>query len=153
MQVDDTHDIDVVRLMYNLKEYSDNYSKTCGISRQYCRDEPAIKAADENIVNFDADNAATDSFEIKEKKTSQTADNGTKNVEIMVPLKYLSNFWRTFEMFLINCEINLDLNWSKNCIIVANNADQETIFSITDTKLYVSVVTYQLKIMLNCLNN
>ena len=64
----------------------------------------------------------------------------------MVPLKYISNFWKTLEMLLINCEINLDLNWSKKCVIVANNADQETKFSITDVpivyvpKLYVPIV-------------
>ena len=51
----------------------------------------------------------------------------------MVPLKYLSNFWRTLEMPLINCEINLDLNWSENCVIVTNNADQDTTFSINFT--------------------
>ena len=58
-------------------------------------------------------------------------DDGTKNVEIMVPLKYLSNFRRTLEMSLINCEINLDLNWSKNCIIaVTDVASQNITFSI-----------------------
>ena len=52
----------------------------------------------------------------------------------MVPLKYLSNFWRTLEMPLINCEITLDLNWSENCVIVATNvADEVTTFSITDS--------------------
>ena len=61
--------------------------------------------------------------------------------KLMVPFKYLSNFWRTLEMPLINCETNLDLNWFKNCIIVANNADKTTRFSITDTILYVPVVT------------
>ena len=76
------------------------------------------------------------------KLAGQTGDNGTKNVEIMVPLKYLSNFWRTPEMPLINCEITLDLNWSEKCIIVATNiANQGATFSITDTKLYVPVVT------------
>ena len=59
----------------------------------------------------------------------------------MVPLKYLSNFWRTLETSLINCAINLDLNWSKNCIVVANNADQDTAFSLIDSKLYVPVAT------------
>ena len=57
----------------------------------------------------------------------------------MVALKYLSNFWRTLKMPLINCEINLDLNWSKNCVIEANNVS--TTFSITDTRIYVQVVT------------
>ena len=60
----------------------------------------------------------------------------------MVPLKYLSNFWRTLEMSLINCEINLDINWCKKCVIVATDiANQDAIFTITDTKLYVPVVT------------
>ena len=74
--------------------------------------------------------------------TGQTGDDGTKNVEIMVPLKYLSNFWRTLEMLLINCEINLILTWSINCVIASTNvANQNATFEITDTKLYVPVVT------------
>ena len=60
----------------------------------------------------------------------------------MVPLKYLSSFSRTLEMPLTNCEITLNLNWSEKCVITATNvANQGTKFSITDTKLYVSVVT------------
>ena len=60
---------------------------------------------------------------IKVKLTGQTGDNGTKNVEIMVSLKHLSNFWTTLEMFLINCDITLDLKWSGNYVIVA--ADEQ----------------------------
>ena len=60
----------------------------------------------------------------------------------MVPLKYLTNFWRTLEVHLNNYEINLDLNWSKKCVIVASSiADQDAAFSKADTKLYVPVVT------------
>ena len=55
---------------------------------------------------------------LQQKITGQTENNGTKEIEIMVPLKYLSNFWRTLEMPLINCEISLILNWSTNHIIV-----------------------------------
>ena len=74
--------------------------------------------------------------------TGQTGDDGTKNAEIMVPLKYLSNFWRTFEMPLINCEVNLILTWSSTCVIVSTNvANQNATFEKTDTKLYVPVVT------------
>ena len=57
-----------------------------------------------NIVDFNAVSSTTNSFKIKEK-----------NVDIIASLEYLSNFWRTIEMPLINCEINLDLNWSKKC--------------------------------------
>ena len=74
--------------------------------------------------------------------TSQTGDNGIKDVAIMVPLKYLSNFWRTLEMPLINCEVNLVLTWSRNCVInSSNDENQNETFAITDTKLYVPVVT------------
>ena len=87
-------------------------------------------------------NNPTDSFNFKVKFTGETDDDGTKDVEIMVPLKYLSNFWRTLEMPLINCEVNLILTWSSTCVIVsAINANQAATFEITDTKLYVPVVT------------
>ena len=84
----------------------------------------------------------TDSFNLKAKLKGQTGNNGTKNVEIMVLLKYQSNTWRTLEIPLIYCEITLNSNWSENYIIVATNiADQDTIFSITDTKRYVPLIT------------
>ena len=76
----------------------------------------------------------------KQKITGTAEDEGTKNVKLMVPLKYLSNFWRTFKMSLIKWEINLMLNWSKDCIISNAAANQETTLAITDTKLYVPVV-------------
>ena len=64
------------------------------------------------------------------------------NVEIMVPLKYLSNFWRTLEMPLIICEVNLILTWSSNCIIIYTNvANQGATFAITKANFYVPVVT------------
>ena len=66
----------------------------------------------------------------------------------MVPLKYLGNFWRTLEIPLINCEVNLILTWSANCIIMYTNVvNQGATFGKTETNLYVPVVTYQLKIM------
>ena len=69
---------------------------------------------------------------------------GTKDVKIMVPLKYLSNFWRTLEMPLINCDINLILTWSANFFIIeAPIANQIPTFRITDTKLYVATLSTQ----------
>ena len=60
----------------------------------------------------------------------------------MVPLKYLNNFWRTLEMPLINCEIKLFLGWSENCVIIYIDAvNQNPTFTITETNLYVPVVT------------
>ena len=82
----------------------------------------------------------SESFKSKIKITGETpAAGNTKDVEIIVPLKYLSNFWRTLEMPLINCEVNLILTWSKDCVI--SSATGETKFAITETKLYVPVVT------------
>ena len=91
----------------NLIEYSDNYSKKSGNLWQYYKDEPFI---DNNSVIIDVpddpDNAL---FKYKQKITGQTGNDGTENVQIMIPLKYLSNFWRALEMPLINSEINIFL--------------------------------------------
>ena len=140
-QVDNAKDFDIVMLMYNLIEYSNNYAKTSGGLWQYCKDIPAVDNNNNAIFNF-TENNLTDSLNFKEKMIGQTGDDGTKNVEIMVPVKYLSNFWRTLEMALINCEINLILTWSANCTFISTNvANQNATFEITDTKLYVPVVT------------
>ena len=110
--------------IYNLIECSDNYAKTTGSLWQYFRDEPRNSK----------------SFKSKIKITGKTPDDDNeKDVEIMVPLKYLSNLWRTLEMPLINCEVNLILTWSSNCVIT--NSNGVGTFEITDTKLYVPVVT------------
>ena len=107
---------------------------------QYTKDIPVVNN-DNAIVDF-INNNLLDSFNFKVKMTGKTGDNGTKNVEIMVPSKYLSNFWRTLEIPLINCEITLLLTWSASCVIVStDDANQNATFTITDTKLYVPVVT------------
>ena len=92
------------------------------------------------INNTDIDTGKDIDFKVK--MTGQTGDNGRKIVEIMVPLKYLSNFWRNLEMPLINCEITLLQTWSASCVIVSTDvANQNATFAITDTKSYVPVVT------------
>ena len=95
-----------------------------------------------DIVDYKGVNV-TDSFNIKTKITGQTDHNGKiDNVETMVPLKYLSNFWRTLEIPLINCEVNLILTWSSDCVInYTNVANEVPIFAITETNLYVPVIT------------
>ena len=146
-RIDNAECIDIVMPMYYLIEYSNNYSKTCGSLWQYCKEIQAINN-DGNIVDFNGANA-TDSFNFKTKITGQTAANnndgntaGRVNVEIMVPLICLSNFWRTLEMPLINCEVELILNWLANCVIIYTNvANQVPTFTITETNLYVPLVT------------
>ena len=111
--------------LYNLIEYSDNYAKTSGSLWKYYRDEPNDNLADSK------------SFKSKAKKTPNNGNE--KDVEIMVPLKYLSNFWRNLEMSLINYEVNLILIWSSTCVITSSAGAGA--FEITDTKLYVTIVT------------
>ena len=78
--------------------------------------------------------------------TGRTKDDGTKSVAIMIPLKYLSNFWRTPETSLINGENNLILTGSANCVIVYTDvANQNGTFAIRDTKRYVPVVTLSIQ--------
>ena len=91
-QIDNAKNIDIIMPMYNLIEYSDNYAKTRGSLWQYCKDIPARNNNNE-ITEFTVGNT-TDSFNFKAKITGQTGNDGTKDVEIMVPLKYLSNFWK-----------------------------------------------------------
>ena len=92
--------------MCNLIEYSKNYSKTSGTLWNYTKDISA-----DPITN-------SESFKYKTSITGKTANDGnTKEVEFSVPLKHLSNFWRTLYMPLINCEVSLTLTWSKNCAI------------------------------------
>ena len=127
-QIDDAQHTDVAMSMYNLIKYSDNYSKTSGVLRQYCRDETTINIIINNnnnnnnneFIDF-IDANLTNSFSLKVKLTVKTGDNGTKSVEIMAALKYLSNFWRTLEMSLSNCEIIFDLNCSEKCVTMATN--------------------------------
>ena len=126
--IDHAQDIDIVMPMYNLIEYSDNYSKTSASLWQFYKDDP-----NDNITQSQA-------FKSKIKITGKTPPAGnTKDVEIIVPLKDITNFWRTLEIPLINCEVNLILTWSPTCLI--SSATGETKFRITETKLYVPVVT------------
>ena len=118
--------------MYNLIEYSVSYSSTSGSLWHFGRDE-IINNAD--VTNDD--NAPK--FKHKASLIGNTEDDGTRNaVKIAVPLKYLSNFWRSLEMPLINCKIELSLKWYETCLLTAATTAN---FKITDAKLYVPIVT------------
>ena len=113
-------DIDIVMPMYNLIEYSNSYLKTSGSSWEYYRDEPDLNKAG-GIIKFPVDDNNSVLFKFKEEITSQTGDDSTRDVEVMVPLIYLNEFWRNPEMTLINCEINLIQTWSANCVMFSGN--------------------------------
>ena len=127
--------------MCNLIKYSNAYSMKSGCLWKYYRDEPGLDS-NGNIIDCFNDNNNCASFKFKQKITGKTGNGGTQDVEIMVPLKHLSNFWRTLEMPFINFEISLQLKWCRNCIIVAGATNnQNPTFQINNTKLYVSAVT------------
>ena len=127
--------------------------KTPGSFWNYYRDEPNSGIGGENNnVNYLIKDSK--SFNYKTSITGKLEGNNTeKEVKIVVPLKYFSNFWRTLEMPLINCEINVILTWSENCVltskvtrdadptVAAINNHTNATFKITDTKLHVPVVT------------
>ena len=128
--------------MYNLIEYSDNYSDTSGSLWQFKRDEVPANNADLTINN-------SQSFKYKAALLGKTADavnntnSSVKEAKIVVPLKYLSNFWRSLEMSLINCKVFLELNWIEDCI--SSSAGNSAKFEITDAKLQVPIVTSSTK--------
>ena len=128
--------------MYNLIEYSDNYSDTSGSLRQFKRDE--IKENEDLTV--DANHIPNNSSSYKYKSSLITNRNGVK---IAVPLKYLSNFWRSLEIPLINCKIELSLILIENCVLTAATT---ATFKITDAKCCVPIVTYQQNTMRNYQN-
>ena len=103
--LDNAKYLDVVIPMYKLFEYSKNYSRASGSVWQDSRDGPTAARAD------------SESFKFNVKITGRTKAASTVEVEIVVALKYLSNFWRTLELPLIHREISLMLNWSQNCLI------------------------------------
>ena len=161
--IDNSEDLDIVMPMYNLLKYSKNYRKTTGNFWNYYRDEPNNGIGGENN-NMNYSFKDSKSFDYKTSITGKLEGNNTeKEVEIVVPLKYLSNFWRTLNMPLINCEINLILTWSEKCVLTSkatrdvvpaqgrnpaatrvNNPTNATC-KITDTKFHVPVVTLSTK--------
>ena len=133
--VEKAEDLDIVMPMYNLLEYSDNYQDSTGSLYQFKRDEPPDDNAD--VANN------TSSLVYKSKLISGTDDKNVNNVKLVVPLKYVSSFFRSLEMPLVNCKIDLELTWHKDCIISSMDAaaGQVVSFLITNTKLYVPIVT------------
>ena len=141
--VDTAENLDIVMPMYNLIEYSDNYQDSSATIDQYKRDEPPD--------NID-DNLATNTSSYFKYKVDLLGNPAVVNnvarrdLKVVEPLKYLSNFFRSLEMPLINCKIKLNLTWKKECVLsthddaAAANAVNNPVFIINDTKLYVPVV-------------
>ena len=141
--------------MYNLLEYSKNYRKTTGSLWHCYRDE--TNSGTEGNINYSI--KYSNSFDYKANIIGKLEDNNTEkdDIEIVVPLRYLSNFRKALSITIINCGVSLDLKWSKNCVITSKatresdpganspvagvNNPKNAVFEITDCKLYVPVVT------------
>ena len=125
--------------MYNLIEYSHNYSDTSASLWQFKRDKQNMNNGNPaNVTDYSS------SFKYKSSlsKPLEDDDNGLfKDIKIAASLRYLSNFWRYLEMLLINYKFHLELNWSKDCI----TSTIATIFKITNTNLYVPIITLSSK--------
>ena len=160
--IEDADVLDIVMSMYNFLEYSKNYRKTIRSLYNYYRDELSDDADDNNFDDIKVVNANT--FKCKNKITGNNYNvdagaqgydvnkNGTQEVELAIPLKYLGNFWRALNIPLISCEVSLELKWNKNCIITSleqrdigggnrDNAPTGVTLAINDCKLYVPAVT------------
>ena len=115
--IDEANHIHIVMTMYNLIEYSDNYSDTLGSLWQLKRYEVSAGS-----VNLTVDNSQ--SFKYKAALLGKTGDavnnmnSSVKEAKIVAPLKYLSNFWRSLEMPLMNCKVYLELNWIEYCCLM-----------------------------------
>ena len=135
--VDTAENLDITMPMYNLREYSDNYQDSSANLYQYKRDEPPDG---DPIPNLAVDNSS--SFKYKVNLLGNPDLDGAiakRSVKVVVPLKYLSNFFRSLEMPLINRKIKLNLTWKKECVLSTDAGD--AVFIINDTKMYVPVVT------------
>ena len=164
--------------MYNLLEYSKNYRKTIGLLYNYYRDELSDDADDNNFCSIKVVNSNSFEYKIKIIDNTYNIDatvpnpdpatvaanprvanpnydankEGTKTIELAIPLKDLGNFWRALNILLISCKVSLELKWNKNCVITSlerrqvgarprNNALTGATLAINDYKLYVPVVT------------
>ena len=134
--VDTAENLDIVMPMYNSIEYSDNYHQDSSATLyQYKQDEPP-----DNNVDLTANNSVSLKYKVNLLGNPVVTNRIVKkNSKIVVPLKYLSNFFRSLEMPLIKCKIKLNLTWKKECALSTDTAN--VVFIINDRKLYVPVVT------------
>ena len=172
--IEDAEHLDIVMPMYNLLECSKNYRKTVVSLYNYYRDELSDDDNNNNFLNNNVVNsnavlyknrfigntynvdstiagAADDDSRLPNPNYDADRSGKKEEVEIVIPLKYLGNFWRALNMPLISCELSLELKWDKDCVITSqhivnldggdNAAPTDATLAINDCELYVPVVT------------
>ena len=118
IKIDNAEDLDVVMPMYNLLEYSKSYKKTTGSLWNYYRDEPSNPLSSNSESFKYRTSIIGNTYNIGAGKEGYDANKVGKNeIEVLIPLKKLSNFWKILNIPLINCEVELILTLSKNCVL------------------------------------
>ena len=154
VKIDNAKDLDVLMPMYSLLEYSKHYRKTAGSLWNYYREEPSNPLSS-NSEFFKCKTGITgNTYNVGDNEEGYDANKVGKNeIKVVTPLKHLSNFWKALNIPLINCEVELILTWSRNSVLAdmtvrAAQGDNPAIFAptrlefqITDTTLYVPIVT------------
>ena len=163
--IEDADGLDIVMPMYNLLEYNKNYKKTIGSFYNYYRNEltndniPAGNTFDNiRVINSNTykNKIIGNTYNVNAAAADYDANkNGTQEVEIAIPLKYLGNFWRALNIPLISCEVSFELKWDKNYVIISlEKRDIEAVrparvddsptgatLAINGCKLYIPIVT------------
>ena len=139
VKIDNAEDLDVVMPIYNLLEYSKNYRKTTGSLWNYYRDEPSNPLSS-NSESFKYKTSITgNTYNIGVGEAGYDANKVGKNeTEVVISLKHLSNFWRTLNTPLINCEVDLILTWSKNCVLANMTVDAAANLAIAAANLVIN---------------
>ena len=147
IKIDNAEDLDVIMPMYNLLEYSKNYKKTTGSLWNYYRDEPS------NPLSSNSESLKCKTSITGNTYTIGDGEEGYDTNKVVIPLKYLISFWKSLNIPLINCEVELISTWSKNCVLAymtvraAQNNNPAIVaptgseFKIRDTKLHLPVVS------------
>ena len=127
--------LDITMPMYNLIEYSDNYQDSSAILYQYKRDEPPEANPTNDLTT---DTSSSFKYKVSLLGNQVVANNIVRiNVKVVVPLKYLSDFFRSLEMPLINCKIKLNLTWKKECILSTDNGNAVFIINVPSNCYFV----------------
>ena len=146
MHIETAENLHLVMNHYNLIECSDDYQDFVGSLYIFKRNEQPLNAAG-NIIDVTTDNSSSFKYKLDLLTGLTTEDGGAganayriyKNAQIVIPLKYISTFFRSAEIPLINTKLHLELSWTKNSII--SNVAGDSTFQITKTELYAPVVT------------
>ena len=143
--ISNAEDADIAMPIYNLLEYSQNNSIASGSLWNYYRDEidnGKNNASDGKSFNYKSKILAKAPQRPGNEAYANQPPVPTSHVEVTISLKYLSNVYRYLDLLLMSYEIELDLSWTKDCLLIQHyNNITETNFMITGTNIYVPVVT------------